>query len=393
MLAQISNWFSDPTNIWLGGPTFLGATAGRWAALGIFTAFGWLIGWLSGWPSLLILRRMRAHVPSVVWAEGFERRLTAPVGLIIMVAAARIGIEVLEFPAEYGGGVRTVCNIVLAAVATLLAIRLVGVTKEYLQAVLVGRTKDPGKIRSITTRISVPSRILQFLLGVAGVALTLLQFRAVQEVGVSLLASAGVAGVILGLAAQRTVGNVLAGLQLAFAEPVRIGDTVVVEGEFGIVEEINLTHVVVKVWDLHRLILPVSYFVEKPFQNWSRRSSEMMGTVMLYADFTVPVQELRDALKRVLDASDLWDGKTQNLQVTDLSGDKVELRALISASDSGRLWDLRCYVREQLLTWLQSRGQGHLPLRRVEAVGSQKNGSLSPEAAAAGLGDRQAGHD
>ncbi|WP_157368623.1 mechanosensitive ion channel family protein [Zavarzinella formosa] len=361
--------------------------------MGIFTAFGWLIGWLSGWPSLLILRRMRAHVPSVVWAEGFERRLTAPVGLIIMVAAARIGIEVLEFPAEYGGGVRTVCNIVLAAVATLLAIRLVGVTKEYLQAVLVGRTKDPGKIRSITTRISVPSRILQFLLGVAGVALTLLQFRAVQEVGVSLLASAGVAGVILGLAAQRTVGNVLAGLQLAFAEPVRIGDTVVVEGEFGIVEEINLTHVVVKVWDLHRLILPVSYFVEKPFQNWSRRSSEMMGTVMLYADFTVPVQELRDALKRVLDASDLWDGKTQNLQVTDLSGDKVELRALISASDSGRLWDLRCYVREQLLTWLQSRGQGHLPLRRVEAVGSQKNGSLSPEAAAAGLGDRQAGHD
>ncbi|VTS00680.1 membrane protein : MscS Mechanosensitive ion channel OS=Chondromyces apiculatus DSM 436 GN=CAP_3804 PE=4 SV=1: MS_channel [Gemmata massiliana] len=378
MLDRFAAWLSDPSNVWLGGPAFLGVTTGQWVALALFAATGWVLGRLSGYPARSALQRVQRRVPSVVWAEGLEDRLTAPIALLVTVAVLRAGCELLELSHGAGSGVRLACNIVLISVATLLVVRLVGVAKEYLQAVLVGRTTDPGRIRSIATRVTVPARILQFLLWIAGIALALLQFQAVREVGVSLLASAGVAGVVLGLAAQRTVGNVLAGLQLAFAEPVRIGDTVVVEGEFGVVEEINLTNVVVKVWDLHRLVLPVSYFVEKPFQNWSRGSTEMMGAVMLQADFSVPVPELRAELGRVLAATDLWDGKTSNLQVTELSGGRVELRALVSASDSGRLWDLRCHVREQLLTWLQSRGQRHLPVQRIESIGGNGNGHYPP---------------
>ncbi|HEX4613963.1 MAG TPA: mechanosensitive ion channel domain-containing protein [Urbifossiella sp.] len=370
MFEHAAGWVSHEFGGWLGGPTFMGVTTGRWAGLAIAAATGWAVGRAAAGPARLVLRRLRHRIPSVAWADNVEHRLTAPVGLLVTVAAVRAGVEVLGFPPAVGGDVRTGCNFALAVVATLLAVRLVGVGKEYLQAVLVGRARDPGRVRLITTRVTVPARILQFLLWAAGTALALLQFRAVQEVGVSLLASAGVAGVVLGLAAQRTVGNLFAGLQLAFAEPLRIGDSVSAEGEFGVVEEINLTHVVIRVWDLHRLILPVSYFVEKPFQNWSHGSSEVIGAVLVRTDFSVPVSEIREELRKALADTDLWDGKTGTLQVTELSGDRVELRALVSAADNGRLGDLQCHVRERLLTWLQSRGRAHLPVQRVEAVGN-----------------------
>ncbi|WP_320688570.1 mechanosensitive ion channel family protein [Gemmata algarum] len=370
MWDQATHWLSDASNGWLGGPSCLGVSAGRWVLLALFAATGWVIGWLAGWPARAGLVRLRRRVPSATWAPDVEDRLTAPLALLAAAATVRAGVEVLGIADVAGGsGVRAACNVTLIAVSTLLAVRAIGVGKEYLQAALVGRAADPGRVRSITTRVTVPARILQFLVGAGGVALALLQFHAVREVGVSLLASAGVAGVVLGLAAQRTVGNILAGLQLAFAEPVRIGDTVVVESEFGIVEEINLTHVVVRVWDQHRLVLPVSYFVEKPFQNWSRGSTEVLGVVMFQADFGVPVPEIRTELNRILEGTDLWDRRVGALQVTELVGGRVELRALVSAADSSRLWDLRCYVREQLLAWLQGRADRYLPVQRVEAVG------------------------
>jgi small-conductance mechanosensitive channel len=377
MAGLMADWFAG-FEAWLDGPLILGVTAGRWGALIVFAIVGWLLGLLAGWQIRAMLRRVRQQVKSIVWADDVEHRLTSPVSLLVSAVAARIGMETLRFPEHAIGNVRSACNIVLILVTTLLSIRLIGVGKQYLQAILVGHAKDAGRVRSITTRVSVPARILQVLLGAVGAALALLQFHAVQEVGVSLLASAGVAGIVLGFAAQRTIGNLMAGLQLAFAEPIRIGDSVVVEGEFGEVEEINLTHVIVKVWDLHRLVLPVVYFVEQPFQNWTRGSSRVLGSVMLRADFSVPVQHIRDELHRVLSASKLWDGKTANLQVTELSGDQVEMRALVSAEDSDRLWDLRCHVREELLTWLQSHGGKHLPVQRVEAVGdnARKNGPL-----------------
>jgi small-conductance mechanosensitive channel len=375
MLDQLASWISSFFDNWNSGPAFLGLTSGQWGAIAATACTGWFIGYLFRWPVRFVLRWLRKRVPSVVWSDDVEHRLTTPIMLFSIALALRAGIEVVKSDDKRLQLSGMACSFAVIIFATLIAVRLVGVGKEYLQAMLVGRTHDAAKIRSIKTRVTIPARIVQFLIWVIGIALALLQFHAVQEIGVSLLASAGVVSVILGLAAQRTFGNILAGLQLAFAEPVRIGDTVVVEGEFGVVEEINLTIVVVKVWDQHRLILPVNYFVEKPFQNWTRGSSEITGSVMVQADFTVPVKEIRTELDRILKATDLWDGNTHSLQVTELSGNRVELRALVSATDSSRLWDLRCHVREHLLTWLQSHGQHHLPVQRIETVANNINGN------------------
>ena len=362
----------DPAAAWLGGPEILGASLGRWGGLFVAAAFGLLLGWLSAWPTRLILRRVKSRVPEVVWPEGFERGLTAPIGLLVATAVVRAAVDTLTFPDPPAWGIRKACDIVCAVTAALFVVRLLTVGREYLRAYLVRGVEDGSRARSIATRVTVPVGILQFLTWVAGAALVCLQFQAVQNLGVSILASAGVAGIVLGLAAQKTVGNLLAGLQLAFAEQIRIGDTVVAEGEFGEVEEIGLTHVSLKVWDKHRLVLPVSYFVEKPFQNWTKGSPAVLGTVLIYTDFTVPVKELRAEFERILAGTDLFDGKSKGLDVTNLTADKVELRALMSAADSGKLWLLQCLVRESLLTWLQSRGQRYIPIRRVGSVTSRE---------------------
>jgi small-conductance mechanosensitive channel len=199
-------------------------------------------------------------------------------------------------------------------------------------------------------------------------SLLLLQFEAVRSVGVSLLASAGLAGLVIGLAAQKSISTLLAGIQLSITQPVRIGDTVIVENEWGWIEEITLTYVVVKVWDLRRLVVPMSHFLDKPFQNWSKVSPEILGTVELYADFRTDVAAVRAELKRILEqeSEGLWDGKVQGLQVTGCSERTMLLRALVSSEDAGKSWDLRCLVREKLIGWLQRQPQG-LPLVRAEA--------------------------
>jgi len=364
----------------LDGWAIFGVTVGRWIALGIVVSAGIFVAWLLSLPARLILRRVRGAVPSLVWPPKFEHRLTTPVALLILVTVARTATGLIFPPTRVREGIQFTCDLVFIGVATLLAVRLIGVGKDYLQARLTQDVGDHSKVRSIITRLTIPAGILQFLVGLVGIALMILQFRAVQEIGVSLLASAGVAGVILGFAAQRTVGNLFAGLQLAFEEPIRIGDTVVLEGEFGVVEEIGLTYVVIKLWDLRRLIVPVSYFIEKPFQNWTKRSSEVIGQVLIPADFSVPVAEVRAEFERVLAATDLWDRKTQVLQVTNLTPDRVELRALVSAADASKLWDLRCLVRERLLTWIQSQERKYVPVRRVEEVGRRRDGALSSAA-------------
>jgi small-conductance mechanosensitive channel len=362
----LASSFSVIPEEWLGGPVVLGATAGQWTALLITAAVGIVFGWLVGWPARLLLRKAQARVPEVT--RPLERGCSFPLLVLIATAVTLVAIGGFSFPDPPAWALRKACHVVLIGTAVVLVVRLLAVGGEVLRATLTGRAGDPSKARSVATRVLVPVRIFQFLTWVAGVALVCLQFEAVQHLGVSLLASAGVAGVVLGLAAQRTVGNVLAGLQLAFAEQIRIGDTVVAEGEFGVVEEIGLTHVTLSVWDRHRLVLPVSYFVEKPFQNWTKGSPAVLGTVMVYTDFTVPVSEVRAEFERILGTTDLFDGKSKSLDVTHLTADKVELRALVSAADGGRLWQLQCLVRERLLEWLQSHGREYLPIRRVGSV-------------------------
>src|SRR5690606_9134491 len=199
---------------------------------------------------------------------------------------------------------------------------------------------------------------------VAG-ALILMKVPGAENVGASLLASAGIAGLIVGAASRPALSNLIAGLQIALTQPIRLDDVVIVEGEWGRVEEITNTYVVVRIWDLRRLIVPLSHFIEKPFQNWSRQKTDLLGTVFLHVDYSIPLQELRTELHRILQASKRWDGKVWVLQVVDATERTIQLRALMSAPDSGTAWDLRCEVREALIEFIRNRYPESLP--RVRA--------------------------
>ena len=222
--------------------------------------------------------------------------------------------------------------------------------------------------RKARTQIALLRKFLGALIGIVAVALILMSFTAIRNLGTSLLASAGAAGIIFGIAAQRSIGNVVAGFQILFTQPLRIDDSVVVEGEFGTVEELTLTYVVVRLWDLRRLILPITYFIEKPFQNWTRTSPNILGTVFLWVDFDADIEALRQLFMTIVSAHALWDRAVASLQVTDASESGIQLRCLVSAADAGSLWNLRCHVREALFTSLRASGKPVWPQRRVRGA-------------------------
>jgi small-conductance mechanosensitive channel len=226
--------------------------------------------------------------------------------------------------------------------------------------------KDNLEARKIYTQVKVLKKIAVVVIVVFTTASMLMVFDSVRQLGTSILASAGVVGIIIGFAAQRSIATVLAGFQIAMTQPIRLDDVVIVEDEWGRIEEITLTYVVVRIWDLRRLIVPINYFTEKPFQNWTRVSADLLGTVYLYCDYALPVEAVRAELQRLLQASPLWDGKVANVQVTDATEKALQLRALMSASDASKLWDLRCAVREQLLGFLQRKYPDSLPRLRAE---------------------------
>jgi small-conductance mechanosensitive channel len=235
-------------------------------------------------------------------------------------------------------------------------------------------SQDNLRARKMYTQMMVFGRLASIAIGILAFSLILLNFEQFRRIGTGLLASVGVAGIIVGLAAQRTVGTLLAGIQLVIAQPIRIDDVLVVEGEWGRVEEISFTYVVVRIWDSRRLILPTTYFLEKPFQNWTRVSADLLGTVYLYLDYGVSLEELRHKLHEFLEASPHWDGRAWALQVTNCSDKAMEVRALMSAKDSGSAWELRCEIREKLLEYLRSNYPDSLPRIRLEED-KQQNGS------------------
>lgn len=225
--------------------------------------------------------------------------------------------------------------------------------------------EDNLRSRKFQTQFNILEKILIFLIIIISIGLILMLFEEVRRIGISLFASAGVAGVIVGLAAQKVIAAVLAGMQIAITQPIRLDDVVIIEGEWGRIEEITLTYVVVRIWDKRRLIVPSTYFFEKPFQNWTRTTAEILGTVFIYTDYHVSFDALRDELTRLLKATPLWDGQVNVLQVTDAKQNGVEVRALMSAKDSGTAWDLRVYVREKLIEFLQKNYPESLPKTRI----------------------------
>ncbi len=237
---------------------------------------------------------------------------------------------------------------------------------------------DNLQARRVSTQARFIERVLVAVIFFIAVAVGLMTFAKVRQFGVSLLASAGLIGIILGFAAQKMLGNLLAGIQIAFAQPIRLDDVVIVENEWGWIEEITLTYVIVRIWDKRRLVLPISYFVEHPFQNWTRRTADIMGTVFIYADYSIPVPAVREELKRIVEASPLWDRKVCSLQVTNATERSLELRALVSAAESSALWDLRCEVREKLLEFLRRRYPESLPRVRVAAEHEEPPAAAPP---------------
>lgn len=222
------------------------------------------------------------------------------------------------------------------------------------------------RARKIHTQYRILERVIRVLIIFIAVSAALMTFDSIRQIGVSLFASAGVASIIIGFSAQKIIASIIAGIQLAIAQPIRVQDVVIVDGEWGWIEEINLTYVVVKVWDRRRLVVPTTYFIENIFQNWTRKSSFILGTVFLYTDYTISVDAVREELDRLLEDNKLWDGKVKVVQVTDASEKSMELRILVSADDSPTAWELRVFLREKLIKFIQENYPESLPRTRVE---------------------------
>lgn len=233
--------------------------------------------------------------------------------------------------------------------------------------------------RAHVTQSRIAERIAGSMIVAITIAAMLMTFPTVQQYGVSLLASAGVAGIVLGLALQPVLKNILAGIQLAITQPIRIDDALIVEGEWGNVEEITSTYVVIKLWDWRRMILPLSYFIERPFQNWTREGAALIGTVMIYLDYAVPVSAIRRKAEEIAAASQLWDRRVVAVQITDFRENVMEIRVLISASNAPKTFDLRCEMREKMIEFIQKEYPASLPRVRAETFGNS-NGAIAAEA-------------
>lgn len=295
------------------------------------------------------------------------KRFGIPVSVFILAGFLQYYTDSLEFINESLAGnlkkLGEVLWIISIAWAVIVTVR---VAKNQFLSKYDLSDADNLKSRKLYTQFNILERIIVFIIVIISTAITLMLFDGVRNIGISLFASAGVAGLIIGLSAQKALGTVLAGLQIAITQPIRIDDVVIVENEWGKIEEINLTYVVIKIWDSRRLVVPSTYFLDKPFQNWTRTSADILGTVFIYTDYTMPFEPLRKELTRLLESNSLWDKKVNVLQITDAKQTTIEIRALMSADNSSNAWDLRVYVREKLIEFIQREYPQCLPRTRIE---------------------------
>jgi small-conductance mechanosensitive channel len=312
---------------------------------------------LSRWRKSHLSTDMQANLKPESWRGPLRALLP---GLLLLPA-----LPMLQFPPGVISVLRQAILIWIIAAFAWLTISMLTVVKNFILRRYRVDAKDNLLARRMYTQLGVIERILKVLAFFLALTFIFLTFDKVREIGVSLLASAGILSIILGFSAQKSLATLFAGIQIAITQPIRLDDVVIVENEWGWIEEITLTYVVVKIWDQRRLVVPISYFIEKPFQNWTRTNAEMLGTVYLYADYTLPVQEIREELQRILENSPLWDRRVAVLQVTNTTERTLELRALMSAEDSPTVWSLRCLVREKLLEFVQRNFPQHLPQMRI----------------------------
>jgi len=298
-------------------------------------------------------------------ARSVGRHLSATSAFFFPVLALSLLLPLLPLPPKPFEVLRRLLEFSLILSFGWGLIQTLEVAQDLIQRHYQLETGDNLRVRKLFTQLQFIKKVVVGIIGFVAVGLVLMSFETVRRLGTGLLTSAGIASVIVGFAAQRSISNLLAGFQLAFTQPIRLDDVLVVEGEWGRVEEITFTYVVLNIWDERRLVLPLNYFIEKPFQNWTRTSAQLTGTVFIYADYTAPVEALRTELPRLLATHPLWDQRVCALQVTDTKDRVLELRALMSAANASALFDLRCDVREQLVAYLQQHHPDSLPRTRV----------------------------
>jgi small-conductance mechanosensitive channel len=311
-----------------------------------------------------ILRREGKSTESL-----FTRRAQKSTRLIFPLLALVLAIPLAPLPQTLKSSLQHALGLGVIAMVGWVIVILTELGGNIVFARYSMDSPDNLSARRIRTQTQVLQRIIALTVSIVTAAIMLMTFPEIRHVGMSLLASAGLAGLIVGMAARSTLSNLIAGIQVALTQPIRIEDAVVLEGEWGWIEEINTTYVVVRLWDLRRLVVPLSYFIEKPFQNWTRTTANLLAVVMIYADYSVPVQELRAELRRILEMTDLWDKRTWALQVTDATESTIQIRALMSARNGPAAFDLRCYVREGLVQFLQDKYPHALPKHRQELIG------------------------
>jgi small-conductance mechanosensitive channel len=307
-----------------------------------------------------------AHRKAGLFVQSLVRHGQIPSFWILPLLAVLVALPAARLPATVQTTLERLVGLGLIGAIGWLVILFSSIVFDLMSARYRLDVEDNLAARRTHTQIQMLHRIVVVLVSIVTLSVMLMTFPAIKHIGISLLASAGLAGLVIGTAMKSTLSNLIAGVQIAFTQPIRLEDAVVVEGEWGWIEEIGTTYVVVRIWDLRRLVLPLSYFLEHPFQNWTRRSADLLGSVFLQVDYTVPVDELRAELRRIVESSHLWRGQVCVLQVTDATANGVQLRALVDARDSSSAWDLRCYVREKLIEFLQGRYPHALPRVRTE---------------------------
>ncbi|MFZ0728544.1 MAG: mechanosensitive ion channel family protein [Methylovirgula sp.] len=318
-----------------------------------------------------------------IFVQSLITRVFGATRFALVLAAVALALPIVPFSGATAlliAEALAICLVLLIGWAAITAIELAGYF--YVRRFRID-VSDNLLARKHLTQVRVLRRVAETIVVMITVAVALMTVPEVRQFGVSLIASAGAAGIVVGLAARPILTNLIAGVQIAITQPIRIGDAVVVENECGWIEEITGTYVVIQIWDWRRLVVPISYFLEKPFQNWTRMSAELIGTVLLWVDYTTPVDRVREKLTDIVKNSKLWDGRVVNMQVTDATDRAIQLRALASARNSQDVWDLRCEIREKLIAFLQETYPGTLPKQRMKVERLERAADLT------GLGGSQ----
>ncbi|HEU5073394.1 MAG TPA: mechanosensitive ion channel family protein [Polyangiaceae bacterium] len=339
-----------------------------------------VVGFLAGrLVASLAVRALARAVARTAWRfdDPVIESLSAPLRWTVPLLIVRALVPLFSLSDAVIAWISHALLVALILCLGWIAVRFLQLGEKYIAVHYRLDADGALEARSVLTKVRVLKNIAHFGIAVVTIAGALLTFESVRSLGAGLLASTGVVGVILGFAGQKSIATLISGIHIAIAEPIRVDDVVVVEGEWGRIEEITLTYVVIRIWDLRRLVVPVNYFLEKPFQNWTRVSTDLLGAAPLHVDYSAPLTELRAEFDRIVEASPLWDRQTKVLQVTDATDSTLVVRPLMSAKNASDAWDLRCEVREKLIQFLQQHHPHALPRRRAEIVAS------TPEAAAA----------